>query len=277
VSSTPSLVPDANSPGQLTSATATNGTPFSTNSTTYFPNGWVQSRTGPDNQTTSYTYWPDGQIETVTDPLSNVTFYAYDDAGRRSQMRDASEHWTQFLYDAVGRSIATIFNDNTYTSNYFNGVGQNIGQVDQANLTTQFGYDVSGQLTNVIKPTVLDPENNNNPVTPAWSYPFDKYERLSAIVDAKFRTNTFVYDALGRQIAHWLPLGQMESNIYNSFGLIATQYDFKGQWTQLLYDHLGRTRAKYGFAVGASTPSEAVCYLYVTNFFNIVLYAEFLS
>jgi len=39
-------------------------------------------------------------------------------------------------------------------------------------------------------------------------------------------------------------LGQLESNVYNNLGLIATQYDFKGQWTQFLYDPLGRPRAK---------------------------------
>src|SRR5436190_18515845 len=45
------------------------GTSYSTNSTEYFSNGWVKSRTDPRGQKTSYTYWDDGQTKTVTDAL----------------------------------------------------------------------------------------------------------------------------------------------------------------------------------------------------------------
>jgi YD repeat-containing protein len=139
------LIPDPSAPGQMTTVIAEQGTGLSTNSTTYFANGRVQSKTSPDG-TTTYAYYQDGQTESVTDPLTNTTYYTYDPAGHQSQVRDALNHTTQFQYDAVGRQIATIFDNGTSVSNIFNNVGQRVGTVDQNCLQTQFNYDVAGEL-----------------------------------------------------------------------------------------------------------------------------------
>jgi RHS repeat-associated protein len=96
-----------NSPTSFSSVVASNGVPYSTNSTAYFPTGWVQSRTGPDGQTTTYDYWPDGQVKTVTDPLTNVTHYFYDTAGRQSLIGDALSHTNQF----GGTTTSYVYND----------------------------------------------------------------------------------------------------------------------------------------------------------------------
>ncbi len=249
------VVPDPSAPGQWTTSIASYGTALSTNSTCYFANGWVKSRTSPDG-TTTYSYYANGQTESVTDPLTNTTYYAYDTAGRQASITDALNHTSQFVYDAVGRQIETIFNDNTSVSNEFNNVGQRIGTVDQAGLTTQFTYNVAGSLTNVIKPSV--------PVgTPSWSYQYSTNGQLVATTDPKGHTTTNFYDALGRQLAQALPMGQMNTQaVYNARGRLWKEYDFKDQIVEHRYDNFGRQTNKYYFTAGATMPTYSVSYAY---------------
>jgi YD repeat-containing protein len=160
--------------------------------------------------------------------------------------------------------LKAIYANGSFTSNQFNSLGQRVGQVDQAGLATQFAYDVSGQLTNVTKPQVPDPENGNQLTSPAWSYAYDDYGRLTVSTDPKGRTNTFGYDELGRPLTRRLPMGETETNVYNAKGQLWKRYDFKGQKTELVYDKFGRTSAKFFFHAGAAYPSNAVCYQFNT-------------
>jgi RHS repeat-associated protein len=238
------------------------GTPISTNSSEYYPNGLVKSRTDAAGQKTTYDYWADGQVRYVTNALTNVTYFEYDPAGHQSLIRDARLHETRFTYDAVGRMTKTTFDNSTYTSNVFNNVGQRVGQVDQANILKSFTYDLAGQLTAVTNASVPDPEAAYASATPTWQYHYDQYGRLTIMDDAKGRHTTNVFDAVGRSIGTWLPMGQTNWNEYNSKGQLYKQHDFKGQTTELVYDRFGRTRAKFYFAAGATSPSNAVCYTY---------------
>lgn len=249
------ILPDANAPGQFTTEINSWGTGLSTNSTTYFANGWVKSRTSPDG-TTTYAYYANGQTETVTDPLTNTTYYAYDTAGRQSEVEDALSHTTQFRYDAVGRQIKTIFNDTTSISNEFNSVGQRVGTVDQAGLISQFAYNVAGSLTNVIKPQV--------PLgTPSWFYQYNTNGQLVATTDPKGHTTTNFYDAQGRQLGQALPMGQVNTQaVYNAHGQLWKEYDFDGQMIEHRYDNFGRETNKYYFTAGDSMPSYSVSYAY---------------
>ena len=261
------LASDTISTGQVTTVIGSLGTPLSTNSTTYFANGWVQSRTGADGQTTTYDYWPDGQTMHAMDALNHTNYYAYDAAGHQTNMVDALNHSFKSRYDALGRLIATIFPDNTYTTNTFNNLGQRTGVKDQAGLLTQFGYNISGQLTNVIKPQVLD--TNGSLVYPTWSYPYDQYGRQTATIDPYRRATTNYYDAQGRQLVVQLPMGQLATNVYATDatanhikGQLVQQYDYKGQRAEFVYDKFGRIRAKFLFQAGAVVPYEAVCCIY---------------
>jgi RHS repeat-associated protein len=255
------IEPDPNNPGQYMSVIVSAGTPYSTNSTAYYANGWVQSRTTPDGHTTSYQYWADGQTMNVTDPLNHQTSYFYDAAGRQSQVWDALNHPTQFGYDALGRQVATIFADGSSVTNQFNNVGQRVGQIDQAGLRTQFGYNVSGLLTNVLKPQVLNPLNSQM-VAPQWNYQYDGQGHLLVTTDANGHSTTNTFDEFGRQAMHWLTMGQVASNTFNARGQLWKQYDCKGQWTEFVYDNFGRTAAKFLFPAGGQYPSNSVCYIY---------------
>jgi RHS repeat-associated protein len=257
------LQPDPNNPGQTNSVVGSYGVPYSTNSTEYYDNGWVKSRTGPDGQTTRYEYWADGQTMSVTDPLNNQTSYYYDDAGRQTQVWDALTHPMYFGYDALGRQVTTTFADGSSITNEYNLVSQRVGQVDQAGLRTQFGYNISGSLTNVMKPQVPDPENNNYPVAPQWNYQYDEQGHLLVITDPKGRSTTNSFDELGRQFTQRLPVGQTNLTQYNSKGQLWKQHDFKGQTMEYRYDQYGRTTNKYYFVIGETLhPSNSVAYYY---------------
>lgn len=234
--------------------------PISTNSTVFDAAGRVISKTTPDG-VTSYDYYPDGQLMQVIDPLNDTNFYAYDAADRQTNMVDALNRSTKFQYDGAGRTIATIYDDNSYVSNVFNNLGQRVQVVDQAQLVTHFGYSISGQLANVTKPAVPDPENGGTP-SPAWSYLYDSYGHQFATVDPKGRAATNLFDAFGRRISERLPLGQTNYTTFNSFGQMATNYDFEGQRTEFYYDQYGRLTNKFYFYSGQTHPSNAVSYAY---------------
>ena len=173
-------------------------------------------------------------------------------------MADALNRANRFQYHALGRMIKTTYANSGYTSNYFNGLGQRTVQVDQAGLATQFGYDLSGQLTNVAKPSVPDPENGYNPATPTWSY---QYGRLSVTTDPKHHSTTNAYDALGRPVSQWLG-AQTNLTKYNGLGRVWQEFDFKRQKTVFVYDRYGRVKAKFLFNANATYSSNAVCYLF---------------
>jgi YD repeat-containing protein len=255
------LVADPANPGQMQSVIGLAGTPYSTNAMEFLENGWVKSRTGPDGKTTSYEYWADGQTMAVTDALTNRTSYVYDAAGRQASMTNALNYGTQFVYDAMDRQVAMIFADGSGTTIGFNDIGQRTSQTDQAGLHTQFGYTVSGLLKNVVKPQVLDPENGNTNTAPQWNYNYDEQGHLLIITDAKGHSTTNTFNEFGQQFAQSLSIGTA-SNQFNSKGQLWKQYDFKGQWTEFVYDQFGRKKAKFLFGVGAAYPSNSVCYQY---------------
>jgi YD repeat-containing protein len=137
-------------------------------------------------------------------------------------------------------------------------VGQQIGTLDQAGLLTQYGYDVAGALTNVIKPQVP-----GSSLPPTWSYQYDQYGRLAVTTDPNGHCTTNFYDAFGDQIAQALPMGPVNiASTNNAKGLLWKQFDFLGQMTEHRYDNFGRETNKYYFATGATSPSYAVSYAY---------------
>jgi RHS repeat-associated protein len=251
------LVLDPNASGQMATVVASLGTGLSTNSTTYYPNGWTQSQTSPDG-TTTYTYWPNGQTETVTDPLNHTTTYAYTASGLQSLVWDANNHGTRFVYDAVGRMVSTIYDDHTSVSNIFNSLGQHAGTVDQNGLLTQFNYNLAGKMTNVMKSQLAAG-------IPSWFYQYDTNGQLAVTTDPLGHSTTNFYDPFGHQISQALPMGQTNISALYTKGLLWKQYDFMGQMIEHHYDNFGRETNKAYFATGATAgtaASYAVSYAY---------------
>ncbi len=213
-------------------------------SSTYDKAGRVLSSTDAAGAVTRYEYDAAGRTTAVIDALGNRTEYEYDNAGRQTLVRDALGREVTFVYDALGRRVRTNYADGTFTTATYNSIGQKIKETDQASLTTEFVYDESGKLKKVIKPSVANPEQNNELDQPEWTYSYDNYGRLSTITDPKGRQTVFTYDALGRQLTRTLPMGQSESQEYNSKGQLWKKVDFKGQVTEFFYDSFGRIQSQ---------------------------------
>jgi YD repeat-containing protein len=81
-----------------------NGT---TTSFTYFPRGWLQTRTvtppgSSTSQLTSYAYDGVGQLKRVTQPDSSQINYTYDAAHRLTQITDSASDSINYSLDAMG-------------------------------------------------------------------------------------------------------------------------------------------------------------------------------
>jgi hypothetical protein len=114
---------------------------------------------------------------------------------------DALNHTNQFVFDGVGRNVKTIFADNTFVTNVFKLLAQQVAKIDQASNMVSYAFDISDQRTNVMMPSVPDPEHGNNAINPAWTYAFDQYGRQLATIDARSHPTTNVFDVFGREIA----------------------------------------------------------------------------
>jgi hypothetical protein len=64
-------------------------------------------------------------------------------------------------------------------------LGQQIGKQDQAGILISNVFDLSGQLTSLVMPSVPDPENGGATNSPTWTYLYDQYSRQYAMQDAK--------------------------------------------------------------------------------------------
>lgn len=218
--------------------------------TTYFPDGRLQTVTDAMGKTTSYTYdlvnnttttiHPDNTGTTVqqfdtnglllreTDQLNRTTAYTYHPNRQRRTQTDALNKTTTWNYDANGHlsSVTDPLNKTmTYTNNQFGSpvsVTNEIGKV--RNLT----YDASNNLTRVSDEvgasTALTYDDHGNPLT---------------LTDGDGRTTRVSYDAFGNIVSKVDALGRTMSYTYDNMGRMITMTDARGV-TRYTYDALGR-------------------------------------
>ena len=90
-----------------------NGT---TTAFTYYPRGWLQSRTvtpagSTTSQVTSYVYDGVGQVKTVTQPDGSQINYVYDAAHRLTQISDSAGDSINYTLDAIGNRVTEQVKD----------------------------------------------------------------------------------------------------------------------------------------------------------------------
>lgn len=230
-----------NSAGSLTTSTNSTGT------TTYEYDaaGRIIRLQRPDGRELNYTYDAVGNRTQLSDGAGFEVNYAYDAAGRLTEMQDAADSLlVAFQYDVTGRLARQNNANGTYTTYAYDGNGQTTSIVHHApndtvtsrfdysydalgrrtsmttlEGTTIYGYDASGNLTDVALPTGRRIE-----------YAYDAAgNRLSVNDDGQ--TTNYVVDEQGR---------------YTLVGAIAREYDADGnlvlertaddEVTQYVYD-----------------------------------------
>jgi YD repeat-containing protein len=169
------------------------------------PSGALTTFNVASDRVTQYTYDPDGHMLTQTNynqgastPLNTIN--QYDGIGRLTKTTDPAGLYTTMLYDAEGRVIEGRVYDGignrTFQQRYddLGNLQYDIRVASNAanNLTTQYGYDVAGQLTGAVDPTSV-----------TTTYTYDALGVQTRRVEDSggiARTTDYTYDSLGRLI-----------------------------------------------------------------------------
>lgn len=186
---------------------------------------------------TVYQLNADGPRTAVTTPLGHTTVMTYSTFNRPITIRDPLGNVTQHVYEhtlfAVQRPSATIYPDGTQTSQSWGLNGRVVSQRDEFGRTTQFSYDLVGNLIGVI-----DPLNQQT------TYAYDEVGNRIAQTDRRGNTTQLAYDSAGRIIRRTLPQGQSESFTYDGGGNLLSHTDFNGATTTYTYNCLGQRVSK---------------------------------
>jgi len=218
--------------------------------TTYFPNGRLQSITDAMGKTTSYTYdlvnnvttttHPDNTGSTIqrfdgnglmlseTNPLGQTKSYTYDANRNKRTETDALNKTTTFDYDANGHLKSVVDPLNKSLTFVNNSAGMPVTATDQNNKTRNFQYDANSNLLNI-----TDELGSNFAMT--WN---DRGNATS-FTNADGKVTRFTYDAYGHIVSKTDALGRTSSYTYDAMGRIETMTDANGV-SRFTYDALGR-------------------------------------
>ena len=260
--------------------------------TQYDSQGRVFQTTNEDDLVTEFAYDDAGRQQTVeVDPgnafsLKAKTYYFYDDAGRQTRVAapivanplafdpatyNPNQYFvTDYEYDHAGRLTRTLVRgadknaetDDIVTKTVYDVLGRREAEIDPEGHRTDYNYDASGRLANVILPEVAVGATDTYE-RPEYVYGYDNYGNQTSITSPRglnepnSRVSNFTFDELNRQISRRLPIGVdsgsgfVESMTYYTTptnpahkGLLQATTDFEGRTTTYVYDSLGRVQAK---------------------------------
>ena len=218
--------------------------------TTYFPDGRLQSVTDAMGKTTNYTYdlvnnitttiHPDntgatqqkfdsnGLLLSETDPLNRTKTYTYHPNRQRRTETDALNKTTTWEYDTFGhpKSITDSFGKTTtYTNNQF---GAPVSVTNEIGKIKTLSYDAGNNLTRVA-----------DELGTSASLTYNDKGNATSFTDGDGKTTRFTYDAFGNVISKVDALGRTMSYTYDNMGRVITMTDARGV-TRYTYDALGR-------------------------------------
>lgn len=128
-------------------------------------------------------------------------------------------HGNTFKFDSIGR-LTNIVDQYSQSLNvsYLNATRKlPLTATDWKGRKMTFNY-TAGQLTSVV-------DSSNRSVTLGYSTTYSTNGDLTSVTDPQSKTSTFIYDTGHQIVATKDALGQLVvSNVYDSFGRIATQY-----------------------------------------------------
>lgn len=192
-------------------------------------------------------------VETRTGPVQTAVVTA---TGVTVQTRDLV---TSMTYDAMGNTTRVVDPDGEVTLAGFDRLGRKVWQVDQEGFRTDWTYNAAGHVVSERAQAI---------------------QSHGVLQSAQDRLTTFTYDRLGRQrsltrhnVQLFNPttthdmLSQSTVNYqYNALGQVTLKTEATGEWTQNLYDLMGRLtqQIKTPFSTHQAnmTATPAVSYRY---------------
>jgi len=201
---------------------------------TYNNAGLLTQVTLPDNSFLSYTYDAAHRLTGIQDNLGNRIAYTLDFAGNRTQEQ---------VFDPANALAQT--RSRVYSS--INRLFQELGATGQ---TTEYGYDLQGNVTSVKDPlnritsNQYDPLNRlkqvTDPGTGVTLYGYNGLNALAQVTDPRNLVTGYTVNGLGNLSQQTSPDTGNTANTYDVAGNLATQTDNKGQVTAYTYDALNR-------------------------------------
>lgn len=206
--------------------------------------GSLKKLINPRGKVISFTYDKANRKLTFTNQLNVVTTYAYDDDGHLSDITDGSALHvvTHYTYNDLGRMSAEI-------RNYKQGAPQD----SQTNVTTQYTYDLVGNLKIVKAPRGEVATYTYDPafrLTDAvdfagghTKYDYDNVNNLLQVTDGNLHVTKYGVDALNRITSITNPELHTVKFSYNKTGTMTDLWDANGNHTQFTLDRLDRVKA----------------------------------
>ena len=251
---------------------------------TYYPRGWLSSRTvranangsaSSNDAVTSWTYRNDGSVTQVTYPDNASISYGYDPAHRLLQIRNSNSEYLNFTLDAAGNRIkeevttssdATVKRSLTRT---YNALGQLTGVQDgygRSVMSAAYAdsYDANGNLVHAVDGLnvqlqrgydtlnrlvgVTEDLNGSDQATrnAQTVYQYDALDRVAGVGDPDSLNTLYDHNAFGDQIGLHSPDTGNASAIVDKAGNPISVTDARGIQVAQAFDALNRrTSATY--------------------------------
>jgi RHS repeat-associated protein len=243
---------------------------------TYWPRGWLKTRTVNGVQTTAYDYDGVGQLLKVTLPDASFLSYTYDTAHRLTDITDNAGNKTHYTLDAMGNRTredtkdpsSAILKTRSRVFDALNRLQKDIGGSSPSTQITQYGYDNNGNLKTITDPlthvttngydalnrliTVTDPANGVATTT------YNALDQTTQVKDPRLVTTNYTLNALGDVTLTQSPDSGTTNTVYDVAGNVIQKTDARGIVSTYTYDALNRLT---GITYPAN-PSENLTFTY---------------
>ncbi len=208
---------------------------------TYNEIGKLVTTTSAEGET-KYQYDDQGNLIYVKTPNNEVVSYTYDEYGRKESMRYPDGKTVFYAYDQMDRLIAVRGLDGTKTEYSYNAAGQRT-QTDDGKLTTEYGYDVVGNLTKQktigrteisfeylydLNNRMVSETRNESGATVKSEYVYDKLGQIQSFQTSEGYEEAYTYDAAGNMTQKSVN-GLAISMTYNAANELKTMQSEKGK------------------------------------------------
>jgi RHS repeat-associated protein len=202
------------------------------------------------NNAATTTYYPDGRLESVTDAAGNVTRYAYNPGENTTTITNPDGGVVVSRYDSYGMLISQT-DPLSRTTRYSSDSNHNLLSVtDPMSNTTTYTYDSRGNRTSTTNPlgktsrktynqygsplTITDPLSNTATIV------YNAYSLPERVLDSLGTAGGFTWDSRGNQISQYDGMGRETTSTYDAYGNKVSETDPLGYTRSYTYDQLGR-------------------------------------
>ena len=217
--------------------------------------------TAPDGSTNTYAYDTLGRLSTLTNSLTGQFGFSYDSLSRRTALNRPNGVNTTYGYDSLSRLLNVLHEAGTVTldgAGYtYDNAGNRTAKTNYLNnITEQYTYDPTYQLTQVTQGTTTTESYSYDPVgNRLSSFGMSPYVSNSSNELTSTPVATFTYDGNGNT-----------STKTDSSGTTTYNWDFENRLASVVLPGSGGTVSfkydPFGRRMQKSSVSEATSYLY---------------